>query len=101
MKKTVYQHIGIHNPSCLADGAYCVAGSNGNVFIHFFQEQPNLPSEIKDSITQQKNNRHFAISTWISITCIIISLFSAYFTFKGYEVAKQQGQSSEQPDRQQ
>jgi len=41
-----YTHINKDTPAQLADGVYCLSGYNGNIFLQFFQQIPNIPSEI-------------------------------------------------------
>lgn len=42
----IYNHINKDIPSQAADGAYCLSGRNGNIFINFFQEIPDIPKSI-------------------------------------------------------
>lgn len=41
-----YYHINKDSSASFADGAYCMTGTNNNVFINFFQETPDIPSKI-------------------------------------------------------
>ena len=40
------------------DGAYCLSGNNGNIFISFFQEKPHIPEALtyhdSDDIPEQR-----------------------------------------------